>query len=89
MFGRRRVVQNEVVADLMGRFFRTNRSLLANGWGVGEVATRYGEFLWHSETKSLVREKALSRSRFYVGLSTDSDGFTELTKRAALSRRSW
>jgi len=86
MFGRRRVVQNEVVADLMGRFFRTNRLLLANGWGVDEVATQYGEFLWRGETKSLVEQKELSRSRFYVGLSTDGggEGFTELTKRAAL-----
>lgn len=86
MFGRRRVVQNEVVADLMRKFFRAHASYFAESLGSEELARRYGEFLWHDETKSLVGEKELSRSRFYVGLSTDADsmGFTELTKRAAL-----
>ncbi|GAB3932519.1 hypothetical protein GCM10029976_038590 [Kribbella albertanoniae] len=80
---RHRVVQDVVVANLMERFFLANKGLVQAGWGVDEVAVRYGEFLWNGESKSLVQEKVLSRSRFYVGLSTGED-FSELTKRAAL-----
>jgi hypothetical protein len=48
------------------------------------VARAYGEYLWSSRHGHLVKEKKISRSRFYVGLSVDNTGLEELTKRVVL-----
>ncbi|MFD2469008.1 hypothetical protein [Amycolatopsis silviterrae] len=80
MFGRRRVVQDEVVADLMKRFFRVNFPSLE------DVAREYGNFLWNDQAKGLVRQEELSRSRFHVGLSISdcTASFARITKQATL-----
>jgi hypothetical protein len=66
MFRRKRVVRDVVVADSMRRFFD---SLKASDRAVPEfVAHRYGQHLFGRPGDLLSDE--LSRSRYYVGLST-------------------
>jgi hypothetical protein len=84
MFRRRQVIQNELVARRMRRFFK---AIKRQHWSDPEtVAKTYGQHLWDKATKSLVDEKILSRSRFYIGLSTgnSSKDFERITKRTAL-----
>ncbi|NLU71739.1 hypothetical protein HCC61_03390 [Streptomyces sp. HNM0575] len=80
MFSRSQVTQNKIVARRMRRFFRD----LPPGLDPSAVAKAYGRHLWDSGADSLADEKKLSRSRFYVGLSVESTGLSEFTKRAAL-----
>jgi hypothetical protein len=85
MFRRKQeVVQNDIVARRMRKFFRTLKD--EHRSEPKAVAELYGNLLWNSARDRLVDEKRLSRSRFYVGLSTgsSSDDFNELTKRATL-----
>jgi hypothetical protein len=85
MFRRSAVVQNPAVAKRMNKFFKsltdTQRA------SPEEMAKRYSTSLWTSYGYGgLIDEKKLSRSRFYVSLSTRGNR-TELeyiTKRAAL-----
>ncbi|MGW0538248.1 hypothetical protein [Streptomyces sp. NPDC003032] len=74
-------VQNKVVARRMRRFFQ---QVKPGPRDPGEIAVQYGRHLWDSGAHSLVDEKKLSRSRFYVGLSVEGTGLTEFTKRAVL-----
>lgn len=64
-------------------FFRALKRQNRNPEAVAEC---YGRFLWDEKARSLIDEKVLSRSRFYVGLSTgnSSQDFERITKRAAL-----
>lgn len=78
---RSQVTQNKVVARRMRRFFQ---QLPAGLDEPSAIAAEYGRHLWDSGAHSLVDEKKLSRSRFYVGLSVEDTGLTEFTKRAAL-----
>lgn len=92
MFHRERIVQNEIIANKMRKFFWTLQCKYRPAPEV--VAKSYGKFLWDSEkmrlsqslVEILVDEKLSSRSRFYVGLSTGdgSPTFDDLTKRTAL-----
>nr|WP_221381513.1 hypothetical protein [Actinoplanes polyasparticus] len=82
MFRRKRVVQDVVVADSMRRFFDR---LKASDRAVPEfVAHRYGQHLFGRPGDLLSDE--LSRSRYYVGLSTgdSTHSFADLTRRATL-----
>jgi hypothetical protein len=78
------VVQNEIVARRMRKFFRTLKG--EHRPEPKAVAKLYGKLLWNNASDKLVDEKGLSRSRFYVGLSAggSSDNFDELTKRTVL-----
>jgi hypothetical protein len=85
MFRRKRgVVQNEIVARRMWKFFRTLKDEHRADPKV--VAELYGKLLWNNATGRLVAEKRLSRSRYYVGLSIGDggDNFDKLTKRVTL-----
>ncbi|MGA4850989.1 hypothetical protein ACOBQB_33890 [Streptomyces sp. G5(2025)] len=74
------MTQNKVVARRMRRFFQQ----LPPGLDPSTVAAEYGRHLWDSGAHSLVDEKKLSRSRFYVGLSVEDTSLAEFTKRTAL-----
>lgn len=78
---RSQVTQNKLVARHMRRFFQQLPSDLDDPKA---VATQYGRYLWDPGAHTLVDEKKLSRSRFYVGLSVEETGLTEFTKRATL-----
>lgn len=78
---RSQVTQNKVVAKRMRRFFQ---QLPPGVDDPSAVAARYGRHMWDSGSHSLIDEKKLSRSRFYVGLSVEDTGLTEFTKRASL-----
>lgn len=85
MFHRRQVViENDIVARHMRKFFRALKDRHRSYPAL--VATTYRRLLWENVTKSLADEKLLSRSRFYVGLSTGNCGqdFERITKRATL-----
>jgi hypothetical protein len=81
MFRRRQVVQDEIIARHMRRFFRTLRSEQRRD--LEEVATSYGKFLWDQRVEL---ESELSRSRFCVALSIGdaSQDLDNITKRASL-----
>jgi len=81
MFRRTQVVQDEVIARHMRRFFRTLHR--AQRQDPEAVATSYGEFLWYRKDKL---ESEVTRSRFSVALSICDTGqaFDNITKRAAL-----
>lgn len=82
MFARKRVVQEPGLAGAMRRFFD---GLSADDRAVPEyVAHRYGKFMYGSRGDLMSDE--VSRSRFYVGLSTGdgAQSFADLTKRAVL-----
>lgn len=83
MFLRRKqvVVQNDIVARRMKKFFRTLKD--EHRAEPEAVAVTYAKHLWNSTGMCLVDDKRLSRSRFYVGLSTD-DNFDEIVKRSVL-----
>ncbi|MCL8015851.1 hypothetical protein [Streptomyces sp. AS02] len=84
MFRRQRVVQNQVVAQRMHAFFRALKK--KDRVDPETVARAYGRLMWDNTAKSLVDEKRLSKSRFYVGLATGGDTreFDQLTKRTTL-----
>ncbi|MFI5891806.1 hypothetical protein ACIA5D_17000 [Actinoplanes sp. NPDC051513] len=81
MFRRGQVVQDEIIARNMRRFFRTLRSEQRRD--LEEVATSYGKFLWAQRAKL---ESELSRSRFCVALSIGdtAQDLDNITKRASL-----
>lgn len=84
MFRRKLVVQNDIVGHHMRKFFRTLKNKHRSY--PESVARIYGKFLWDNATRTLVDEKLLSRSRFYVGLSTGNNNqeLGLITKRAML-----
>jgi hypothetical protein len=83
MFGRRQVVQNEVVAQHMRRFFRFSRlqHMLPD-----DVAKTYGRKLWSRREAGVVDEQKFMSERFTVALATDESGtnFEAITKRVTL-----
>ncbi|MGH3843497.1 MAG: hypothetical protein ACRDS0_18940 [Pseudonocardiaceae bacterium] len=81
MFRRKQVAQNEIVAYRMRKFFKALEN--EHRSEPEKVAEIYSLLLWNGQKDRLVDDKRLSRSRFYVGLST-GDNFDELTKRTVL-----
>jgi hypothetical protein len=81
MFRNRKAVENAAVAGCMRTLFRRlNRCA-----DPAEVARTYGRLMWDADSETLMKEKKLSRSRFYVGLATEaSNSFESITKRAVL-----
>jgi hypothetical protein len=79
---RKPVTQNETVASCMRRFFN---GLTRNEWQHPRcVAFAYGNYMRDKRCINLINDKRLSRSRFYVGLSTQHTNLQDLTKRATL-----
>ncbi|GAB2881651.1 hypothetical protein [Streptomyces mayteni] len=77
-------MQNRTIAKHMRRYFG---SLSAHDRAdTAKLALRYGTYWWSTWRDTLKDEKALSRSRFHIALSTGNDiqAFTDLTKRVVL-----
>lgn len=87
MFRRKQVIQNELVARCMKKFFKTFHGGRQSESPKPELVARaYGALMLNRRTSILVDAKAQSRSRFYIGLSIcgNSLTFEQVTKRAAL-----
>jgi len=83
MFGRRRVVGNPIVARRMHAFFELTDEHRGDPVTVAE---RYGRHLFAPTRHTLIDDKKLSRSRFYVGIAAGNGqrAFAQLTRRAML-----
>jgi len=84
MLRRKQVVQHEIIARHMQRFFRTLPGERQRD--PETIARSYGQFLWDRVNQRLIPQKSLLRSRFNVSLSIgdNSQDLESLTKRAAL-----
>ncbi|MGW3382016.1 hypothetical protein ACWDCO_17755 [Streptomyces albogriseolus] len=79
---RRRQVQNKDVARTMRRFFSALSSRERKN--PEQVAVQYAKHMWGNVSGELMGKKKLTRSRYYVGISADTVGFEDVTKRVVL-----
>lgn len=68
----------------MREFYEGHRQQRANGIWPVRLAEMYCRYLWNERSESLKDAKRLSTSRYYLGLSVQDYGLSELTKRSAL-----
>jgi hypothetical protein len=84
MFGRRRPVENRIVSRRMREFFGGLSA--ADRDDPVAMAEAYGRHLFAPLRQTMLDEKKLSRSHFYIGITAQEDraGFERLTRRATL-----
>lgn len=82
MFGKKKVVQNPVVAKHMRSFFRGLPDGVEDD--PAEAARAYALHLFSKRKRALVDEKRFTKSRFHVGLGTSDATLATMTMRSVL-----